>query len=229
VKYVVISGMLLLCACASGQQSVPLPTEPQEVMAALESEGPDRFAMVKPGLYRGGAPSVEDLEMLHSLGVVKIIDLRREDLGKRRVEHAEARRLGMQYVEYPFFGVFGTDKAFLDRLIAELDTGGQGAVYVHCASGADRTSLAVALYRVTYDGWAPELAWEREALAYGHKPTRKNRELQLTFQDYAYEVGLRRQTANGSGARVQAVAATFGGDSNGALVQAPSSQRNAAP
>ena len=229
MKQVVVTALLLLSACASREQSLPLPTEPQEVMAALESSGPDRFSMVKPGLYRGGAPSAEDLEMLHSLGVVKIVDLRREDLGERRVEHAEARRLGMEYVEYPFYGVFGTDKAFLDNLLSELDTGGRGAVYVHCASGADRTSLAVALYRVAYDGWSPELAWEREALAYGHKATRRNRELHLTFEDYAYEVGLRRQTANGSGARVQAVAATFGGDPNSALVQAPSDQRNAAP
>jgi protein tyrosine/serine phosphatase len=198
-------------------------------MAALESSGPDRFAMVTPGLYRGGAPSADDLQLLQALGVTKIVDLRREDLGKRRAEHAAARQLGIHYVEYPFYGVFGTDTAFLDRLVAELDTGGQGAVYVHCSSGRDRTSLAVALYRVVHDGWSADLAWEREALAYGHKQTRLNRELELTFQDFAYEQTLRRQTATSSGSRVRAVSAAFSGPTNGALVQAGSEPTTASP
>jgi protein tyrosine/serine phosphatase len=198
-------------------------------MAALQSSGPDQFAMVSTELYRGGAPSAEDLEYLRALGVVKIVDLRREDLGKRRAERAEARRLGLEYVEYPFYGKFGTDLAFLDGLMADLATHEPGAVYVHCSSGRDRTSLAVALYRIVYDGWSADLAWEREALAYGHKRSLFNREIELTFQDYAHEQTLRRQTANASGSRVRAVSAALGGPTGGALVHTPSDQRPAAP
>jgi protein tyrosine/serine phosphatase len=234
VRLVVASAFILLAGCSAHRKDSSLPspvgvTAPEEIMAALQSSGPDSFAMVNPKLYRGGAPSADDLEYLRALGVTKIVDLRREDLGKRRAEHAEARRLGLEYVEYPFFGVFGTDLTFIDRLMAELDTGNRGAVYVHCKGGRDRTSLAVALYRVVYDGWSADLAWEREALAYGHKRNLFNRELELTFQDYAYEQTLQRQTASSSGQRVRAVSAAFEEHPNGALVHGGSDRRQAAP
>jgi hypothetical protein len=223
VKTAVAFALALLSTACSANRDAPGSLSavdlesPDEVLTALRSDGPDRFAMVSPGLYRGGAPSADDLELLRALGVTKIVDLRRGKLGKRRAEHAEARRLGMQHVEYPFYGTFGTDLQFLDDVVAELDTGGKGAVYVHCDGGKDRTSLVVALYRVAHDGWSPDLAWEREALAYGHAPTRLNRELQLTFQDYVHEHTLRTHTATGSGMRVQAVRTKY--DAEGALVK----------
>ncbi len=234
MRLLVTSVFILLCGCAKnhGDTSLPSPvgvSSPEEVMQALKTSGPDRFAMVNPRLYRGGAPSANDLVLLRALGVTKIVDLRREHLGKRRSEHAEARRLGLEYIEYPFYGVFGTKMGFLDDLVQELDSNGEGAVYVHCSSGKDRTSLAVALYRVVYDGWSAAEAWQREAIAYGHERTLVNRELELTFQDYAYEIEARRQTANSSGTRVRAVSAAFGEHENGALVEAPSDRRTAAP
>ena len=234
MRLLVTSAFILFCGCSKnrGDTSLPSPvgvTAPEEIMAALKSSGPDRFAMVSPRLYRGGAPSADDLVLLRALGVTKIVDLRREDIGKRRAEHAEARRLGLEYVEYPFYGVFGTRAGFLDRLVAELEGDGEGAVYVHCSGGKDRTSLAVAIYRVAHDGWSAEEAWQREAIAYGHERTRINRELELSFQDFAYEQEMRRHTAKSSGTRVREVAEAFGDAEDSAIVKAPSNGRNAAP
>jgi GTP:adenosylcobinamide-phosphate guanylyltransferase len=70
-------------------------------------QGPPRFAEVADGVYRGGQPSRRDLEALHALGVKTIIDLRREDEAVSRREEAEAHQLGLTFMHFPFYGVFG--------------------------------------------------------------------------------------------------------------------------
>jgi protein tyrosine phosphatase (PTP) superfamily phosphohydrolase (DUF442 family) len=215
------------CAAQGGGAAIeastlPSAMVPPQVLEELSEEGPERFAMVSPTLYRGGHPSARDLELLRQLGVTRIIDLRRERLGSRRAERAEARRLGLEYVEFPFYGLFGADLAFLDRLLAQLQPTDGGAVYVHCDGGRDRTSLVVALHRVVAHGWSPDVAWEREVLDFGHRPSVVRREIELTFRDYTHEYALRQQTAAGSTGRRQAViesasglASTEGGASAG--------------
>ena len=234
MRLLAASALVLFTACSGSDKRSDLPspsgvTAPAEAFAALRSTGPDRFAMVTPSLYRGAAPSADDLELLRALGVTKVVDLRRESLGARRTEHAEARRLGLEYVERPFYALFGTDLAFLDRVIADLRADDGGAVYVHCGSGEGRTSLVVALYRLVHEGWSAELAWEREAIAYGYERSLLNRELELTFQDYVYEQTLRSQTATGSPSRVHAITAAVSGPGSGALVQNANGRRTASP
>jgi protein tyrosine/serine phosphatase len=183
---------------------------PEAVFAELQADGPEGYARVSPTLYRGGEPSARDLGLLRALGVTKIVDLRRESLGGRRAERAEARRLGIDYVEYPFYGVFGVDLRFLHRILLELEAPSGGAVYVHCDNGRNRTSLVVALHRVVADGWSPEIAWEREALAFGHRPSIVNREIALTFRDYVHEHTLHQQTELGAARRRQAASGVGG-------------------
>jgi protein tyrosine/serine phosphatase len=133
-------------------------------LAELQSPtGPSRFGVVRDGLYRGGQPSAHHLELLRALGVETIIDLR---YGGVAAEEAEARRLGMRVVRFPFSGLFVTDLQFLARVVEAMRSGGR--VYVHCHEGRDRTSLVVALYRVLVDGWEEGVAWQREAVAYGY-------------------------------------------------------------
>jgi hypothetical protein len=171
------------------------PSSPTDALTSLHDDGPVRFAMVSPRLYRGGPPSHDDLVRLRALGVTRVIDLRRESLGKRRAEQAAAADLGLEYVEYPFYGVFGVEPAFLQALMTELEREDGGAIYLHCDNGRDRTSLAVALHRVVAEGWDSDRAWEQEAIAYGHRSTRMFREIELTFRDYVHEADRRRETA----------------------------------
>jgi protein tyrosine/serine phosphatase len=201
---VVIACALVSFGCASVRADLQQPAAPSPTVALAELEaehGPGRFGRVTDRLYRGSQPSEDDLRRLHALGVTKIVDLRRERLHSRSANRETARRLGMQYVEMPFYGVFGADHGFLERVIAELYAEDGGAVYVHCDNGRDRTSLVVALYRVVVDGWTPDLAWQREALAYGHTSKRFNREIELTFRDYVHEHSVRVGTLVAAPAR----------------------------
>lgn len=188
--------------------------------------------MVTPTLYRGGQPTADHLRKLHQLGVTKIVDLRRERLDVRRAERATARELGIEFVELPFYGVFGVDPGFLDTVVAELADG--NVVYVHCDNGRDRTSLAVALYRVLVEGWDADVSWEREAVAYGHPNKPVYREIELAFREQTLEHGLRKQTIATASTRVNAVTAamrtrgiSLGESPDGELVSLPEERATA--
>lgn len=159
---------------------------PQEARETLLAEGPERFAEVTPTLFRGGQPDEADLELLAEMGVTTIVNLREEGLGARRAEWTKARALGLDYVEFPFRGIFGTDSRTVAPLL-ELLAQEDGSVYIHCHRGGDRTSLIVALYRTCIQGWDPDEAWEQEVLGFGHRPALHRREIELSFRDIVQE------------------------------------------
>jgi protein tyrosine/serine phosphatase len=136
----------------------------RQALAELSgASGPARFGVVRDGFYRGGQPTERHLPLLRELDVETIVSLRR---GHARAEAAAAERLGMRFVNLPFFGALGANPALAERIVDAIRRGGR--VYVHCRLGRDRTSLAVALYRVLVDGWDPATAWRTEAVAYGY-------------------------------------------------------------
>jgi protein tyrosine/serine phosphatase len=130
-----------------------------------------RFAQVAPRLYRGGQPDEEDLRRLHELGVRTIISLRGPSKAQA-AEEALAGELGMRFRRFAFSGLSEPEPAMLHQIVGAMSDPDGGAVYVHCHRGRDRTSLVTALYRVWVDHWAPELAWQKEAVDYGHAPWR---------------------------------------------------------
>lgn len=121
----------------------------------------ENFDLVKPGFYRGGKPSLTDLERLREIGVKTIIDF---TMANRVSEKKRARELGMRYVNIPW----DTDRWLswfydYDRVAAKflgiLRDSSNSPVYVHCFHGRDRTGTMVALYRIKEDGWTFEEAF----------------------------------------------------------------------
>jgi protein tyrosine/serine phosphatase len=156
LKWAAIMGALIVVVGARASLAVAAPTTM-----------PVRFAQVGPRLYRGGQPSEAQLAELYARGVRTVICLRSEhDVVAN--ESAAAGRLGMRFLNFGFSGFHDPDPALLHKIVAAMQDGGDGAVYVHCRAGRDRTSLVVALYRVWVDAWAPGEAWRREADDYGH-------------------------------------------------------------
>lgn len=133
-------------------------------------------------LYRGGQPSHRHLALLHSVGVRTIVCLRRERAAVWRAEAEEARRLGMRFVHFPWYGLFGAGDDLIEGVLSTLRDASEGAIYVHCKRGRDRTSVVVALYRVLVEGWAPHVAWQREVLAFGWRSIWVYRKLGGVFE-----------------------------------------------
>jgi len=142
---------------------------------------PLRFAQVDQRLYRGGQPSEAQLEELKAMGVTTIISLRREERDVTAAEEQTARRLGLKFLHFPFYGVFGASRPFLERILAEMRAPENGVVYVHCKRGRDRTSLLVALHLVIDGGWTPSDAWQHAVLDFGYQSTFWYREIGASF------------------------------------------------
>ena len=82
------------------------------------------------------------------LVVGTIISLRKENTWITTAERMEADRLGLKFLHFPFYGIFGASRSFIERILAEMRDPGNGMVYVHCQRGRDRSSLLVALHLV---------------------------------------------------------------------------------
>lgn len=129
------------------------------------------FHQVKPYLYRGAMPSPEGIKALHSIGVDTIVDFRNDPLGVALEAHV-ARTLNMRYINIPTGNAPPGEKkiaAFLEAVQETKDRRektGEGAVFVHCHAGCDRTGFYISMWRLYSDKWAPPVAFI-EMLRYG--------------------------------------------------------------
>ncbi len=105
------------------------------------------FEAVDEVLWRGGAPSEEDLAALASAGVTTVVDLRAEDDLDVASEALEAD--GLTRVAIPVRDGQAPSPAKVARFL-EVVRHAQGRVYVHCGAGVGRTGTMVAAYRVAH-------------------------------------------------------------------------------
>lgn len=123
-----------------------------------------RLRQVTKGLYRGSAPTPQDLQWLHDkLGIRKVVSLD-HDSGEKIAR--SCKLLGIHQVK-----VYVYDRPSLMRLLQhnlkELLIDG-GPTYVHCLHGKDRTGLLCALFECKYLGKSPaEALDEAKKLGFG--------------------------------------------------------------
>jgi hypothetical protein len=132
-------------------------------LAALLAPGGERPALavapVVPGLFRGPAPkTAADFDQLQSLGVRTVIDLRKFNRAGIARERRELQARGIAHRNLPLSYHPGHDGS-AERAYQALTNTADYPINVHCEQGRDRNSLAVALYRVRAQGWAPEAAY----------------------------------------------------------------------
>lgn len=118
------------------------------------------FHEVHPYLYRGGEPTSQGLKELKEKGIKTIIDLRAETPMSRQ-ERAEAKALGLDYINLPMSDKAPTDKqvkTFIDTTRLARDN--SAPVFVHCAHGSDRTGCLIGIWRVTEDNYSYDQAYK---------------------------------------------------------------------
>lgn len=173
----------MICPAAVGNLECPISGPQLEIFQKLR-ESPElyRFSYVDAHLLRGGQPSIAQLADLKALGVTTIISLRKENRDITMAERAEAHRLGLKFLNFPFYGIFGASRSFIESILHEMRDPANGMVYVHCQRGRDRSSLLVALHLVIDHAWDPDLAWRQAVLEYGYQPTFFYRRMRTVFQ-----------------------------------------------
>lgn len=139
-----------------------------------------RFKQIDSDIYRGGAPTQEDLNILkHVYGVNRIISLDSKIADK--IENL-VKQLDMEHVVIPLSGEASLNYLdFLNNNIVELLTTNQ-PVYIHCRHGSDRTGLATAIYRIQEQGWPIKKALaEAKSLGFGDKIDPETRQLYISY------------------------------------------------
>ena len=125
-----------------------------------------RFRQVVPGiLYRGSAPSPQDIQMLkEKLGIKKIVSL--DEKSGERINRV-CKLLGIQHVRLYIEDDKESLLRFLTQDMKKLFLEG-GPTFVHCHEGKDRTGLACALVKCEFLGMDPEKAiQEAKSLGFG--------------------------------------------------------------
>jgi tyrosine-protein phosphatase SIW14 len=125
------------------------------------------FHQVNTKVYRGGQPRQGGIQKLATLGVKTIINLRNDD-ERAEAEGREAGAAGLRYFNIPLGRLGRPQDAEVERVLSLINDPQNGVIFVHCAHGADRTGVIMAVYRITHDGWTSEQA-KHEADRYGMK------------------------------------------------------------
>jgi protein tyrosine phosphatase (PTP) superfamily phosphohydrolase (DUF442 family) len=141
----------LVVALLAGWAAAGSPHAPAE---RLDLPGVPNLGRVDARLLRGGQPTGDGVRALAALGVALVVDLRGGD------ERAEAERelvtsLGMEYVAMPMSGWRTPRPDEVARFLELLHDDRDGAAFVHCRRGAERTGVMIAAYRMAVQGWSP--------------------------------------------------------------------------
>lgn len=110
------------------------------------------FYQVDQKVYRGAQPTKEGFDYLTKLGVKTVIDLREADRRSQQEEKL-VTAAGMKYINVPMTGLTPPTDQEIGKILAILEDGTTGPVFVHCKRGADRTGAVIAAYRIDHDGW----------------------------------------------------------------------------
>lgn len=114
------------------------------------------FKKVADGLFRGGAPTIEDVIHLHKkFGIKKIISL---DFSAGKHIDRACKLLGIKHIIIPI-DVYNKSSLLhllhydISKLLLK-----DGPTFIHCMEGKDRTGIAIALFRIKHQGWTCEKA-----------------------------------------------------------------------
>ena len=128
------------------------------------------FHAVEPRLvYRSAQPGAEELrQMVLAHGIKSVLNLRGENTGKPWYddEVRTARAVGIQHLDVRFSAYQTLSVQQMDEIIKLVDQAPK-PMLIHCESGADRTGLVAALYRLSR-GQSPAVAEQELAPRYGH-------------------------------------------------------------
>lgn len=120
--------------------------------------GVGNFEKVNDLVYRGAQPTEEGFQNLAKLGIHTVLDLQEAGTARAISEQREVKAAGMEYISVPMSGMQKPSNESVAKVLAILEGGNNGPVFVHCHRGADRTGGVIACYRIEHDHWTNQKA-----------------------------------------------------------------------
>lgn len=131
-----------------------LSKRPANWAQKLEKPGLENFYKVNENLYRGARPTVEGFKSLQELGIKTIVNF--EAFHTDEDEIAESGT-NFYYRQIRMTAWNISDENMLEFLRIASDPTNY-PIFVHCQHGSDRTGVAIAMYRIIFEGWSKEAA-----------------------------------------------------------------------
>lgn len=145
---------LLYCLVCHPQENKPSGelkvSRPMNWAVPLERKGLSNFYKVTDNLYRGAQPQKTGIAELKKLGIKTIINLRLSNTDAGLIEGS-----GIKYYFLPV-NTLSPDEYKFSRFLEIISDPANCPVFIHCRRGADRTGVAIALYRIKVQKWAVE-------------------------------------------------------------------------
>ena len=116
---------------------------------------------VGSGIYEGCLPvAQQDFQTLHKKGIRAVLSL--ETLYYHTAPERElAQRNGIKFYNAPICpSVVPPTERQVKRALLILNDPTLRPIFVHCLVGDDRTTFLIGLYRMYYQHWTPQAAWD---------------------------------------------------------------------
>ena len=142
---------------------------------------------IGPGVWRSNQPSARDLDRLAKMGLKTVLNLRGATKQSFYLFEAEAcQRLGLTLIDLSLSARQAPPRSRLLKLIEILDTA-ETPMLIHCKSGADRTGLAAAIWRMEKAGETAAIAAKELSLRYIHLQRTATGVMDQVIRSYAAE------------------------------------------
>ena len=181
-------------ALPAAARTRPDPT-PSKAASALSQIRIENFGQINANYYRGAQPEGRDYADLAALGVKTIIDLQEDgDPDEARL----AQAAGLTYHRIPMSTRRAPTAEQLASFFDLVNDAAAQPVYVHCKGGRHRTGVMTAAYRMSFEDWQADRAYE-EMKRFDFGPSFLHPE----FKDYVYSYDPRSVTARTVAATTQ--------------------------
>ncbi|EPR43084.1 protein tyrosine/serine phosphatase [Desulfovibrio sp. X2] len=158
----------------------------------LDEQG--NFHAVTAGeAYRSAQMDRDELEhYVRAFGIRTVVNLRGGQRGAAWYDEevATCRALGVGHVDIALSATSAPAPAKLRRLLSIFRSAPR-PILVHCKSGADRSGLAAALWKLVIDGESAKSAARQLSLRYGHMPLGPTQAMDRCLDRLAGEGGYR--------------------------------------
>lgn len=158
------------------------------------------FHTVTPGvLYRSGQLSPERFEKLAERhGIRSVLNLQGATPGAAWWDDqvAVARKLGIVHYDVGIRARFDPPPERIEEIL-QVFVEAPRPLLIHCRAGADRTSLAVAMWRMAVEGADKADARRQMSIVYGHIPFGQAAPMSRFFDRWSDEVAADAATPDG--------------------------------
>jgi protein tyrosine/serine phosphatase len=115
------------------------------------------FGAVNEHMYRGAQPKDTDYSDLAAMGIKTVVDLQEDGVSN---EQGLVEALGMKFVRIRMSDSERPEVDKSEEFLRIVTDPANQPVFFHCHGGRHRTGAMAALYRMRYEGWSVDQAWE---------------------------------------------------------------------